>query len=35
MSSANPVPETWELTGSDVQETLAGTDPVLRQVVEQ
>ncbi len=28
MSSANPVPETWELTGSDVKETLETTGTV-------
>ena len=26
MSTANPVPETWQLTGDDAQETLAATD---------
>ncbi len=37
MSSANPVPETWELTGSDVKETLekTGTVRLLRDAFER
>jgi YihY family inner membrane protein len=37
MSSANPVPETWELTGSDVKETLeqTGTKPLLRDAFDR
>ena len=27
MSTANPVPETWELTGDDAKETLERTGP--------
>jgi len=37
MSSANPVPETWNLTGSDVKETLGKTGNVrlLRDAFER
>jgi YihY family inner membrane protein len=37
MSSANPVPETWDLTGSDVKETLGKTGNVrlLRDAFER
>ena len=37
MSSATPVPETWELTGSDVKETLeqTGTKRLLRDAFER
>ena len=37
MSSANPVPETWDVTGSDVKETLehTGTGRLLRDAFER
>lgn len=37
MSSANPVPDTWDLTGSDVKETLGKTGNVrlLRDAFER
>ncbi len=37
MSSANPVPETWELTGSDVKQTLeqTGSKRLLRDAFER